>query len=100
MHGEFSRLSFHARKHVSGVLAQVGRVGLDADWNEWVEVVLRRLAVETIDVIGSCGRPKHAAGFGVSLPGPGPALKLSAGRLYAGGMLAELDDETDFSAQL
>src|SRR5438876_1185054 len=100
MHGEYSRLSFDARKHVSAVLTQQGRVGLEADWNESVEVALRRLAFETIDVIGACGHPKHAPGFLVSVPGPGANVVLSAGRLYAGGMLAELEADTDLAAQL
>lgn len=103
MKGEFSRLSFDARKHYSGVLQQQGRVGLDADWNEWVEIVLRRFAIQTIDVIGKCGRPKHHPGFGVSVSGSGtssPSVKLSAGRMYAGGLLAEVEEEIDFSQQL
>lgn len=102
MHGEFSRLTFDPRKHTSAVLQQQGRVGMDSDWNEWVEVSLRRLAIETKDVIGSCGRPKHAAGFGISVtppPGPNPQVKLSPGRLYADGMLVELEAETGFLKQ-
>jgi hypothetical protein len=101
MHGEFSRLTFDPRKHTSAVLQQQGRVGMDSDWNEWVEVALHRLATEAKDVIGSCGRPKHAAGFGISVtpPGPNPQVRLSPGRLYAGGMLAELEAETGFLEQ-
>ena len=100
MHGEFSRLTFDPRKHFSGVYQQQGRVGLDSDWNEWVELTLRRLAIETTDVIGSCGRPKHAAGFGIRVvPGATPHVLFSPGRLYTGGMLAELEQETDFLKQ-
>jgi hypothetical protein len=103
MHGEFSRLTYDPRKHVAGVLQQQGRVGLDADWNEWVEAVLRRLRVETLDVIGGCGQPKHAPGFEVTITQsgtPNASLELSAGRLYAGGLLAELEQKTDISQQI
>ncbi|HEX3127417.1 MAG TPA: DUF6519 domain-containing protein [Thermoanaerobaculia bacterium] len=102
MHGEFSRLTFDPRKHTSAILQQQGRVGMDSDWNEWVEVTLHRLATETKDVIGSCGRPKYAAGFGISVtppPGLNPQVKLSPGRLYVDGMLAELEAETGFLKQ-
>jgi len=102
MKGEFSRLTFDPRRHFSGTLWQQGRVGSDADWNEWVEQVLYRFRKETIDVIGGCGRPQKHPGFTVSLNGSGtptPSVQLSSGRLYAGGMLAELEKAIDFMAQ-
>jgi hypothetical protein len=102
MKGEFSRLTFDPRRHFTGMLQQQGRVATDADWNEWVESVLYRLKVETIDVIGRCGRPIHDPGFGISIVNNGsaqPSVQLSAGRLYAGGYLAELEQATDFAQQ-
>ena len=102
MKGEFSRLSFDPRSHFSGTLWQQGRVGSDADWNEWVEQVLYRFRKETIDVIGRCGRPEGHPGFTVTVNGSGtpmPSVQLSAGRLYAGGMLAELQKAIDFMTQ-
>src|SRR5437660_2856675 len=106
MKGDFSRLSFDSRKHYAGVLQQQGRVGTDADWNEWVEIVLRRIALLARDTIGSCGRPKNAPGFGITVDASvSPAdLLISDGRLYAGGMLAESESPgglgTHFSAQV
>jgi hypothetical protein len=103
MKGEFSRLTFDPRSHFIGTLWQQGRVGSDADWNEWVEQVLHRRKLQTIDVIGGCGRPIHRPGFTINIVGqaPGnPSVELSPGRLYAGGLLAELEKETDFSQQV
>ncbi|MBN9658085.1 MAG: hypothetical protein J0H49_07895 [Acidobacteria bacterium] len=101
MNGDFSRLTFDSRNHYSAVLQQQGRVGLDADWNNMVEILLRRLAVETIDVIGKCGRPKDPAvgGFKVTVPA-GPKIEFSKGRFYAGGLLAENAKQRDFNNQL
>lgn len=101
MNGDFSRLTFDPRNHYSAVLQQQGRVGLDADWNDMVEIVLRRLSVETIDVIGTCGRPKDpaAGGFKISVAG-GPKIVFSKGRFYAGGLLAQNDKQRDFNQQL
>lgn len=65
MKGDFSRSTFDPRKHYSGVRMQQGRVQLDADWNENLDILLRRIETETIDVIGKCGVPIHDAAFGV-----------------------------------
>lgn len=65
MKGDFSRSTFDPRKHYSGVRMQQGRVQLDADWNENLDILLRRIETETIDVIGECGVPIHDAAFGV-----------------------------------
>jgi hypothetical protein len=65
MKGDFSRSTFDPRKHYSGVRMQQGRVQLDADWNENLDILLRRIETETIDVIGECGVPIHNAAPGV-----------------------------------
>lgn len=65
MKGDFSRSTFDPRKHYSGVRMQQGRVQLDADWNENLDILLRHIETETIDVIGECGVPIHNAAFGV-----------------------------------
>jgi len=65
MKGDFSRITFDPMKHFKGVRMQQGRVQLDADWNENLDILLHRIETETMDVIGLCGFPVHAAGFGV-----------------------------------
>jgi hypothetical protein len=103
MKGEFSRLTFDPRNHFTGTLWQQGRVGSDADWNEWVEQVLHRRKLETVDVIGGCGRPIHHPGFTLKIvgkPAANPSIELSPGRLYAGGLLAELEQATNFLQQI
>jgi len=65
MKGDFSRSTFDPQKHYSGVRMQQGRVQLDADWNENLDILLHRIETETLDVIGQCGVPVHDAAFGV-----------------------------------
>jgi Family of unknown function (DUF6519) len=65
MKGDFTRSTFDPRKHYRGVRMQQGRVQLDADWNENLDILLHRIETEAIDVIGTCGVPVHDAGFGV-----------------------------------
>jgi Family of unknown function (DUF6519) len=42
MRGDFSRRTFRAARHYTGVLLQQGRVSLDADFNEQVEIERHR----------------------------------------------------------
>jgi hypothetical protein len=89
MKGDFSRQTFAARRHYSGVLMQQGRVQLDADWNEQVDITRHRDETEAIDVIGGCGAPIHAAGFEITTDGK--TLSIGRGRYYVDGLLAEND---------
>jgi hypothetical protein len=118
MKGDFTRMTFDPRKHYNGVRMQQGRVQLDADWNENLEILLHRIQTETIDVIGECGVPIHNAGFGVvtnfsTLPtaeqdwltAQGFAalaagdFYLTQGRAYVDGILVENDHSLPFSQQ-
>ena len=87
MKGDFSRQTFAARKHYSGVLMQQGRVQLDADWNEQAAIDRYRTETEAVDVIGGCGAPLHAAGFEITTDGK--TLLIGGGRYYVDGLLAE-----------
>jgi hypothetical protein len=78
---------------------QQGRVQLDADWNEQLDIELYRTETEAIDVIGRCGAPRHNAGF---LIGAGPNnqdLTISAGRIYVDGLLCELESASSYVTQ-
>lgn len=118
MKGDFTRMTFDPRKHFSGVRMQQGRVQLDADWNENLEILLHRIETETIDVVGECGVPIHDAGFGVVtdfstlsaeeqtwLAAQGFATLsagdffLTRGRAYVDGILVENDHTLPFSQQ-
>jgi hypothetical protein len=103
MKGDFTRNTFDPKKHYRGVLMQQGRVQLDADWNENLDILLHRIETETIDVIGVCGVPIHDAGFGI-LTTMTPALTagdfgLSKGRAYTDGILVENESDVAFSQQ-
>jgi len=69
MGSDISRFTFDPRKHYSGVRQQQGRVNLDADWNEQVDIAAHRIETESVDVIGPCGAPRDNAGFQIQGPG-------------------------------
>jgi len=85
MKGDFSRQTFDPVKHFSGVRMQQGRVQLDADWNEQVDLARHRVETETVDTVGHCGGPLHDAGFRVvALQTAPPAVKNAAAAAYPG----------------
>lgn len=89
MSGDFSRWSFQSWRDFSAVLMQQGRVHTDADWNEWVSIVLRRLEAEAIDTLGRAVVPLETPdGFTIQMPTP-TTLTIGTGRAYVDGLLAE-----------
>ncbi len=92
MKGDFSRLTFEPSKRYTAVLMQQGRVTLDSDWNEQVAIREHVERIRFEDVVGGYGVP-HGEGFAVHGDRNG-ALALSAGRIYAGGLLCELIEST------
>src|ERR1044072_10028956 len=91
MPGDYSQKIFNRLKHYSGVLIQQGRVQLDADWNEQLDIQQYRTHTETIDLIGPSGVPKKGNGFKISVQPGGTDLVIAPGRLYVSGLLCELD---------
>lgn len=90
MSGDYSRKRFDSTKHYSGVLQQQGRVALDADWNEYVDIQDHRWRAETLDVVGRCGVPKETPdGFKVGFSKGGSSLTIGTGRIYVDGLLVE-----------
>jgi hypothetical protein len=97
MKGDFSRCTHDESKRYSGVLMQQGRVLLDADWNEQLQIGQNRTETEAIDVIGRCGAPEDNAGFGITLEGD--SFKIGRGRYYVDGILCENFEEIPYTKQ-
>lgn len=85
---DLTRSTFRPERIYSGVVQQQGRVQLDADWNEAVDIAAHTARTSTGDVVGACGVPREAPGFG--LVGVDGELLLSPGRIYVGGVCCEL----------
>jgi hypothetical protein len=85
MKGDFTRLTFAPEKHYSSVRMQQGRVQLDADWNEQLDIAAHRVETETIDVIGAVG----ASGDGFKISLQSGDVVLDTGRCYVDGILCE-----------
>ena len=94
MHGDYTRSAYRPEQRYSSVRMQQGRVWLDGDWNEQVELDDHRRRTLVGDVVGCCGAPAGEAGFAVRvapvLGGGPPDLLFSSGRVWARGMLCAL----------
>jgi hypothetical protein len=99
MKGDFTRFTHRPAKQYAGVLLQQGRVQLDADWNEQVEIQDQRWRTQTVDTIGACGVPDHAPGYGITLTSDLRDLVISPGRIYVDGLLHELPEPPDGTEQ-
>ncbi|MGK2914184.1 MAG: DUF6519 domain-containing protein [Porticoccaceae bacterium] len=83
-----SRFTFNAWHDFLGVVMQQGRVQLDADWNEFVGQLLRRIQAGTLDTFGGPVVPRVTPD-GFRIEAAGGALTIGVGRLYVDGLLAE-----------
>lgn len=94
--GDYTRFTHKPAKRYSGVLMQQGRVQLDADWNEEIEILKRRWELQAADTFGRCAVPKATTPQAFKIASlPGSDLSIGAGRMYVDGLLAELlDGET------
>lgn len=116
MNGDFktdiTRDTFRPFRHFSRVLMQQGRVQLDADWNEQVDILLHYLRTFIGDAIGPYGghgdsflvskppvaakttKSKRAAAKSIDTLQPGQyQLLIQRGHYYVDGILCENDDE-------
>ncbi len=102
MSGDYTRWSFDPTKNYSEVFKQQGRVDLDADWNEFAEIMDRRWRAETIDIIGRAVYPMSTPdAFLIKPAGPGQ-FTIGVGRMYVDGLLAECHGlpPTEYDASL
>lgn len=86
MKTQISRDSHRPERRYSGVYQQQGRMLTDADWNELMEVVKRRLDEALTDVVAS-GAPRER-GVEITKPGPAQPPLIGRGQVYADGVVA------------
>ncbi len=101
MQADFSRVRFDPAKHYSGVRQQQGRVLLDADWNEQIDIQARRVEAEAADLIGPGGAPWHPPGMprNFQVLANGTDFSIAAGHFYLDGLLCENETDVAGSSQ-
>src|SRR3954453_15966052 len=95
MPGDYTRKTFDPRRDRVGVFQQQGRVTVDADFNELVHLLDRRLRVTADDTFGgNAGGIRRAVvpsetpdGFRITVAGG--AITIGPGRVYVDGILVD-----------
>jgi len=72
MRGDFTRYNGDPRRDLTRVMMQQGRLQLDADWNEQVEIFWGFLRGLASDLIGPHGGPEEDCGFRILAEGDFP----------------------------
>lgn len=96
MGSDRARITFDATRDYRSVVAQQGRVTLEADVNEQSTIEGEALRIETIDVVGPAGTPDN--GYEVTTDG-NDNLTVGAGVMYTGGWRLELDQAVPLNNQ-
>ena len=112
MAGDRARVSYDPSRKWRGVVAQQGRVTVEADWNEAATIDAERDRRLTLDVVGTTGTPdggyvvtavpatgsppEPTGSPPVSTPGD---LTIGPGTLYLGGQRLDLDAPVSYSTQ-
>ncbi len=88
MKGDFTRQTFDASKRYSSVRLQQGRVLLDADWNEQLDIIAYREQIGNQEIIGLNG-VADLNSFAVGFDSNNQQITLGVGRCYVEGVLCE-----------
>ena len=103
MGSDIARVSFDPSRRWRAVIAQQGRVTVEADWNEAQAIAAAQSRAQLLNVIGTSGTPDD--GYRL-LPPPSPPaagsptdLTVQHGTFYVGGARVELDADVAIGAQ-
>ncbi|MGK5729751.1 DUF6519 domain-containing protein [Streptomyces sp. URMC 124] len=102
MQGDFSRVTFDKDRRFSAVLAQQGRVQLDADLNEQTAILMHYMRTLVTDLFGPAVYPagitgNEAGGFKVAFENG--TFSVTSGRMYVDGILCECEKGVDYQNQ-
>ncbi|MGA2047770.1 MAG: DUF6519 domain-containing protein, partial [Terracidiphilus sp.] len=97
MASDRARISYDKSRNYRSVVAQQGRVTLEADVNEAAWIAGDALRLETIDIVGPVGTPDN--GYQVSVSSSGTEFVVGEGTLYLGGWRMELDHAVQLNNQ-
>ncbi len=97
MASDRARISYDKSRNYRSVVAQQGRVTLEADVNEAAWIASDALRLETIDIVGPVGTPDN--GYQVSVSSSGAEFVVGKGTLYLGGWRMKLDHAVELNDQ-
>jgi hypothetical protein len=110
MGSDRARVSYDPSRKWRGLVAQQGRVTVEADWNEAAAIDAAGDRAVTLDVVGPVGTPDGGYAVTATRPASPPAsasppdsaeggLTVGPGTLYVGGERLDLDAAIDLASQ-
>ena len=106
MGSDRARVSYDPSRKWRGLVAQQGRVTVEADWNEAASIDAERDRAATLDIVGPVGTPAGPpSGYTVTAvaaagsPATPGDLTVGPGTLYLGGERLDLDAAVDLADQ-
>jgi Family of unknown function (DUF6519)/IPT/TIG domain len=104
MAGDRARVSYDPSRKWRGLVAQQGRVTVEADWNEAATIDRERARVEALEMVAPVGTPDHGYGVtavpaGAAAPATPGDLTIGPGTLYLGGERLDLGSAVSYAAQ-
>jgi hypothetical protein len=96
--GSGAKISYDPTQQYRAVVAQQGRVTLEADWNEVHQIANEELREETLDFVGASGTPDN--GYEVMIEGTQSDFATTKGTMYVGGLRVFSDKAIQYSDQL
>ena len=97
MASDRARIGYDPSRAYRGVIAQQGRVTLEADVNEEATIAGEALRLETIDIVGPAGTPDD--GYKVTASASPASTTVGKGTYYLGGWRLTLDEDVALGAQ-
>jgi Family of unknown function (DUF6519) len=97
MGSDRARISYDPTQQYRAVVAQQGRVTLEADWNEAHQIASEELREETLDFVGASGTPDD--GYQVVSVPQSFDFATTLGTMYVGGIRAFSPTQIQYSSQ-
>jgi hypothetical protein len=95
MVADIARTTYDPGRQYRALIAQQGRVTLEADNNEASSIAVESLRLETIDILGPAGTPNDGYKVGTS----GNTITIGAGTYYLSGWRLTLNTPVDVAHQ-
>ncbi len=96
MGSDRARVTYDPKQQYRSVVMQQGRVTLEADWNESVQITEEGIREHSLQIIGRCGTPDN--GYQI-LPGGNYNFSVGEGSMYVDGLRAFLPYTIPYSSQ-
>lgn len=102
MTSDLARVTYDPSRHYHGVVAQQGRVSVEADWNEAQAISREQTETRTLDLVGPAASPDHGYRIEPVVTDENSAtgdLRIRQGTAYVGGQRVSLPSDVFYGSQ-